>query len=168
MENCMKTQYCSELDEWISHWLIVCDHVIRQLTGIRAVWHSRSVIRFDDIMDIFYNDTCFGKKKKKKKKKHVAEELVNLETCLKRIRNISSEEDSNVVNSTEVVVRESDSIYILQRSTYDFYSHSNMHCDLNDFSSRAFIFLHLDSRALKGKHKCVIDTDDFSIFGSHN
>ena len=87
---------------------------------------------------------------------------------MKRIRNISSEEDSNVVNSTEVVVRESDSIYILQRSTYDFYSHPNMHCDLNDFSSRAFIFLHLDSRAFIGKHKCVIDTDDFSIVGSHN
>ena len=49
-----------------------------------------------------------------------------------------------------------------------FFCHPNMHCDLNDFSSRAFIFLQLDSRAFIGEHKCVIDTDDFSIVGSHN
>ena len=42
--------------------------------------------------------------------------------CVERIRNISSEEDSNVVNSTEVFFffRESDSTCIFQRSSNDF------------------------------------------------
>ena len=163
----MKTHtYCSELDEWISDWLInwlwSCHVSIRGTAScmILQIYHKiwRYLVYFVRRCAWFWWD-----------KIHVAEELVNLKICVERIRNISSEEDSNVVNSTEVVVRESDSICIFQKSSNTFCSHSSTHCDMDDFSSPSVLyFVYLDLCAFIGKHKCVIVTDDFSIIGSHN
>ena len=162
----MKTHtYCSELDEWILNWRIDCGHVIRQYAGIRAVWHSRSILRFDDIVDIFHNDErVFGEKKKNMSRKSSStwrpaskgsgsSRPRRTQTSQIQLKQLSvspiqyaSSRDRQMIS---VVIR----ICIVIWTT---------------FRVQRFYFVHFDLRAFIGKHKCVIDTHDFSMVGSQN